>query len=435
MAMLYATKAHAATVCPIGDCATPPSGITGAQQTAMLNLAQALLNNGFALAAQSNACTANLPVVPFGTANPLPDGEHVCFFQAQLAAMNALLCAELQRVATNTPGQFPPVPIAPAFTALTSAGVLTNAQLQAANATLQNLANAIGSARAIESNFPPSPLTPSAAQPANIARFMQRLGFTSAVAPSLANFTFQLYPPTPLAPPSVLASLTPNVAFFPPQPVSAANVSALQGFVLTNGAPPSPCFDILQAMSADSISVALIAAAWSSPVLSTITAAANPFVLVNDATVLTAFSALRDSTLAPFAAFTARPSAETSEFEATGSLTLTLGSTISPQTQDVSIQLGTSFATIPVGAFRAGSGGTLTYEGRISGTKVEASITPSVTGATFKLETEGVGTATSPLGVPVVLVIGDKLGVKSFSKGREPAPTPFGTQHFPSQGA
>src|SRR4051794_22760523 len=96
MAMLYATNAQAATICPIGDCATPPPGITSAQQTAMLDLAQELLNNGFALAAQSNACTANLPVVPFGTPNPLPDGEHVCFFQAQLAATNALLGAELQ---------------------------------------------------------------------------------------------------------------------------------------------------------------------------------------------------------------------------------------------------------------------------------------------------------------------------------------------------
>jgi hypothetical protein len=412
LAMLCVVHVHAATICPIGDCATPPPGITAAQQTAMLNLAQALLNNGFAFAAQSNACTANLPVVPFGTPNPMPDGGHVCFLQAQFAAMNALLGAELQRVATGTPGQFPPNPVAPAFTALASAGVLTNAQLQAANATLQNLANAIGLARAIQGNTPAQPVTPSATQLANIARLTQRLGFASAIAPSLDNFTFQLYPPNPVAPPSVLASLTPPIPFFPAVTFTAIDLAALQGFIVTNGAPPNPCFDILQAMSADSVSIGLIAGAWSSPSLANVNSPANPFALVTDATVLSAFGAMRDSTLTPFAAFTARPAADRGEFEATGSLTLTLGTSISPQTQDVSVQLGTSFATINAGSFRAGAGGTLTFESRINGTKIEGTISPCSTGATFKFETEGVGTATAPLGIPIALAIGDKIGMR-----------------------
>jgi hypothetical protein len=347
MFSLATPRASAGTICPIGDCATLPPGITVQQQQALLAAADALLSNSFALGAQSVHCTGSLPVVPLGTVNPFPDCAHVCFWQAQLASAHALLAARMPRIALNEPGNVPPSPVFPSLTALTSAGCLTNAELQASNATLFNLSQALGVGQAVLGDYPPVPITPS----------------------ELVTF---------------------------------------QGNVI-EGILPGPVAELLQSLGADSADTAIITNAWS--VLITTGINADFPAVLNDAGTTASLQALSASVLTPFAAFTAHPGAETNEFEAPGSFTLAAVDTISPLTEDVSIQIGTTLATIPAGKFR-NSLGNFTFEGVLNGAKVEASITPLASGFTFKFEAEGVGTAAAPAGLPVALVIGDSIGLK-----------------------
>ena len=132
---------------------------------------------------------------------------------------------------------------------------------------------------------------------------------------------------------------------------------------------------------------------------------------------VTSFStfAIFEPAIEPFAAFHARIEIELErhkrEFEVKGTFTLGAGSDgIHPDTEVVTLEVGTFSATIPKGSFRRHGHGTFKFEGLAGGARLEVKI--QVRGGNrfeFKAEGKGaqVGTATP---VTVRLAIGDDAG-------------------------
>jgi hypothetical protein len=113
-----------------------------------------------------------------------------------------------------------------------------------------------------------------------------------------------------------------------------------------------------------------------------------------------------------FSAFAAKAEIGRTGFEVSGSFTLGTGTAgISPDTQPVTLTLGSFTSTIPAGSFKRHHNGHYGFEGTINGVRLEFEITP-VGGNSFKFNVEAhdVNLAASTNPTPLTLLIGSDGG-------------------------
>jgi hypothetical protein len=116
-----------------------------------------------------------------------------------------------------------------------------------------------------------------------------------------------------------------------------------------------------------------------------------------------------------FSAFAAKAEIETGShpgFQVRGSFTLGAGSSgITPNTQPVTLILGSFATTIPAGSFERHASGDYAFEGTINGVRLEFVIARvGVSSFTFKAEAHGVNLAATANPIPLELLIGSDGG-------------------------
>jgi len=109
--------------------------------------------------------------------------------------------------------------------------------------------------------------------------------------------------------------------------------------------------------------------------------------------------------IVPFAAFSAAAQIHPASggFTVQGTFTPGSGGSISPLTQDVTLQVGGFSATIPAGSFAA-VGGSFTFTGAINGVPMDATIQPQAGGYAFTFD--GAGAPNLPAANPVTVGLG-----------------------------